>query len=141
MNLGVTCHLHFVQNDRGLLRATAVTRATVLAQCIIRLLYKHMSTFLHRLFSFFLSLSRPKSVKITTGLVLDYEIFIQLFELRLTCRRDSAFFPCTFDSHISQCDQCDLSFPPPPSLTLNQVFTTTNNNNTTKSLPDAASSH
>ena len=24
--LGVTCHLHFWQNDRGLLRATAVTR-------------------------------------------------------------------------------------------------------------------
>ena len=24
--LGVTCHLHFWQNDRGLVRATAVTR-------------------------------------------------------------------------------------------------------------------
>ena len=24
--LGVTCHLHFWQNDRGILRATAVTR-------------------------------------------------------------------------------------------------------------------
>ena len=26
--LDVTCHLHFWQNDRGLLRATAVTRST-----------------------------------------------------------------------------------------------------------------
>ena len=26
VSLAVTCHLHFWQNDRGLLRATAVTR-------------------------------------------------------------------------------------------------------------------
>ena len=29
--LAVTCHLHFWQNDRGLLRATAVTRLMLLS--------------------------------------------------------------------------------------------------------------